>query len=210
MSNKFLPFIVEKSPLHSIYQTMLSRSKGVNSLIFLNVFHAVGKHGIKAVREYVNSQSEKMDTNSLYQAIANHFDESVFSADYSAFMLLEHSMTVQQLTENSDKYSGYSYQDILGFIFVISLLQKNSEYFKIDYELYLSNYSIAKQNIKLFMNLVEVNPDIEILVESEDQLISKVLYYSLINYNPDNTYKFTKAVSSKAADDEEKDRGASF
>jgi hypothetical protein len=210
MSNKFLPFIVEKSPLHSIYQTMLSRSKGVNSLIFLDVFHAVGKHGIKAVREYVNSQSEKMDTKNLYQAISNHFGENVKSDDLEAFNLLEHSMSLQQLTQDEDKYNGYSYSDILGFILVLCLLRKNSEYFKTNYEIYLRNYATAKQNIKGFMNLVEVNPDIEILVESENQLISKVLYYSLINHNPDYTYKFTKAVSSKAADDEEEDRGAHF
>jgi hypothetical protein len=201
MSNKFLPFIVEKSPLLSIYQTMLTRSKGVNSIIFLNVFHAVGKHGIKTVREYVNSQSEKMDTGALYQAIANHYNENVFSSDLEAFNLLEYSMSLQQLTQDEDKYNGYSYPDILGFILVVSMLGKNSEYFKIDYEAYLKNYQSVKENIKEFIILDEKNPDIEIFVESEDQLVSKVLYLSLINPNPDKTYKFMKHVLPKSKED---------
>lgn len=197
MANKFLPFIVEKSPLHSIYQTMLTRSKGINTITFLNVFLAVGKHGIKKVREFVYSKSEKMDTNDLYQAIFNHFGDGIDTEDYKAFNLLEYSMTIKELTEEDTKFNEYGYSDILGFIFVVAILGKSSEYFKIDYENYLENYPHVIENLKKFMTFDEENPGVVIDVETKDELVSKILYYSLISYDPSYKYEIRKVVSEK-------------
>jgi len=197
MANKFLPFIVEKSPPHSIYQTMLTRSKGINTIIFLDVFLAVGKHGIKKVREFVNSKSEKMDTSALYQAISNHFGGGVDYADYKAFNLLQYSMTIKELTEEDTKFNEYGYSDILGFIFVLAILGKSSEYFKIDYENYLQNHSHVMENLNQYMAFDEENTDVEIRVLTRDDLVSKILYFSLICYEPSYKYKIIKLVSGK-------------
>lgn len=156
MANKFLPFIVEKSPLDSIYQTMLSRSKGINTLTLLSVFHAVGAQGIKKVREYVDSQSSDLTTEQLYQSIANHFSNyAVDGDDYSAFYLLRYMVSVEDLAEGNDKFQGYSHADILGFILVATLIGKSNDYFAIDYDSYLKNYSKVTQNIPEYVNLAD-------------------------------------------------------
>ena len=197
MANKFLPFIVEKSPLHSIYQTMLTRSKGINTITFLNVFLAVGRQGIKKVREFVNSKSEKMDTNDLYQAISNCFGDGVDAEDYKAFNLLKYSMSLEELTEEDTKFNEYGYSDILGFIFVVAILGKSSEYFNNDYENYLKNYPHVMENLKKFMTFDEEDPGVVIDVETKDELVSKIFYHSLISHDPSYTYKIRKVVSKK-------------
>ena len=197
VANKFLPFIVEKSPLHSIYQTMLSRSKGINTITFLNVFLAVGKHGIKKVREFVYSRSEKMDTNDLYQAISNCFGDGFNAEDYKAFNLLKYSMSLEELTEKDTKFNEYGYSDILGFIFVVAILGKSSEYFNNDYENYLKNYPHVMENLKKFMTFDEEDPGVVIDVETKDELVSKIFYHSLISHDPSYTYKIRKVVSTK-------------
>jgi len=197
VANKFLPFIVEKSPLHSIYQTMLSRSKGINTITFLNVFLAVGRHGIKKVREFVYSKSEKMDTNDLYQAISNYFDDGVDAEDYKAFNLLKYSMSLEELTEEDTKFNEYGYSDILGFIFVVAILGKSSEYFNNDYENYLKNYPHVMENLKKFMTFDEEDPGVVIDVKTKDELVSKIFYHSLISHDSSYTYKIRKVVSKK-------------
>jgi len=210
VANKFLPFIVEKSLLHSIYQTMLTRSKGINTITFLNVFLIVGKHGIKTVRDFVNSRSEKMTTEDLYQSISNHFGSDVNSEDYNKFNLLRHTMTIDQLTEGDTKFNEYSISDILGFIYVAAVLGKSEEYFKTDYSSYLKNYPDVLQNLKEFINLDDENHNVEICVETKDELISNILYYAIIDPDPSHIYKFKKSTYGKKESDDGQDEEVLF
>ena len=203
MANKFLPFIVEKSPPHSIYQTMLSRSKGVNDLTFLNVFIIVCKHGIKKVRDYVDSQSEKVSTSTLYQEISNHFGHFVDKNDYDTFNLLQNSMSIGDLTLGDLKFSEYGYSDILGFIYALSVLGRSSEYFdSIDYENYLKNHPHVMNNLKEFITLDDDNYDHEIVVENRKDLIANILYYSLISPIAGSSYKIKKFVPNKEEEED--------
>lgn len=208
MANKFLPFIVEKSPLHSIYQTMLSRSKGVHTLTFLSVFSIVGKYGIKTVREFVDSQTEEMSTDVLYGNIAIHFDHDVNSKDYEAFLLLQNSMTLGQLTEEDKRFNEYGFSDILGFIYVLATLKKTYDYFSVDYVTYLDYHSTALENLKQYITLVDKNPDIQVSVSNMEELKSHILFYSLISSEGIKTIQFVRAASPKA--EGEFDEGVPF
>lgn len=207
MANKFLPFIVEKSPLHSIYQTMLSRSKGVHTLTFLSVFAIVGKHGIKSVREFVDLQTEEMSTDILYQKISNHFNHDINSEDYEAFLLLQNSMTLSQLTEEDKRFNEYGFSDILGFIYVLATLKKTYDYFSVGYVTYLDYHSTALENLKQYMALVDKDPDIQVSVSNMEELKSHVLFYSLICPEDKKTIMFVKSAPSE---DEPEKEGVPF
>lgn len=211
MANKFLPFIVEKSPLHSIYQTMLSRSKGVHTLTLLSVFSIVGDHGIKTVREFVDLQTEEMSTDILYQKISNHFKHGINSEDYEAFLLLQNSMTLGQLTEGDKRFNEYGFSDILGFIYVLSTLKKTYDYFSVDYRIYLEQHSTALENLKQYITLVDKYPDIQVSVSNMEELKSHILFYSLIYLGDVKTIQFVRAESPKAKDEpEEEEEGVPF
>lgn len=206
MANKFLPFIVEKSPLHSIYQTMLSRSKGVHTLTFLSVFAIVGKHGIKVVREFVDSQTEELSTDILYQKISNHFNHDINSEDFEAFLLLQNSMTLGQLTGEDKIFNEYGFSDILGFIYVLTVLKKNYDYFLCNYDTYLEQHSAALANLKQYIRLVDKDPDTEVPVSNITELKSYVLFYSLIYCSEEvKTIKFVRAAPYKAEDASEEE-----
>lgn len=201
MANKFLPFIVEKSPLHSIYQTMLTRSKGVNTLTFLGVFASIGEYGIKSVREYVDSQPDNTDTNTLYQSVSNYFKHGVDQEDYDAFLLLVEVMKLEDLKNANPKFNEFGYADIIGFIYVTALLERSSEYFTYDYNLYLSSHRDVLNDFRKYIVIDDENPDFIVPVKSESDLLAKVLFYSLLYTGPNRSYKFEKAEHGTESQD---------
>lgn len=68
MSNKFLPFVVEKStPLH-MFKTLLSRSKGMNQVLIASMFNLILSQDIKILRKHVKELPE-MPLEKLYEEL---------------------------------------------------------------------------------------------------------------------------------------------
>lgn len=127
VANKFLPFIVEKStPIH-IYQTLLSRSKGMNTNLIMSVFYVVITHGITKVRKYVKTLAD-MTLETLYATIINHYQRPEISDSLlQLFLNLAPFMPSKREELWHEDLADFSMKEMLGFFLIMAKLGQIGE-----------------------------------------------------------------------------------
>lgn len=119
MANKFLPFIVEKSTPPHIYQTLLSRSKGMNTALITSVFYLVLHKGIKEIRTHVKTLPD-MQLEALYEELLNHWQEArIPEEDLQIFLGLSNYITSDETDKWDEALSEFSHNDIMAFFLVV-------------------------------------------------------------------------------------------
>ena len=152
MANKFLPFVVESSTPHSIFRTLISRSKGLNRALVASVFNMTLNVDIKELRKHANNLDE-MSLEQLYEELLQKHDIYRMNTD----MLQHFTRIVQYFPDYNGwwddvKLKDFEPKDVMMFLCVYSLNEKVGEYSNIawkglwDYEEIFSDF---KEYIKL-------------------------------------------------------------
>lgn len=107
MSNKFLPFIVDSSTPKNIFKTLMSRSKGMNSVLIASIFNLTLKIDIKKLRSTVKELPE-MPLEKVYEELLQKFpqhrvDEEVLYYAHNVIKLFPPGDYAKQLSEFSAK-----------------------------------------------------------------------------------------------------------
>ncbi len=185
MSNKFLPFIVEKSrPLH-IYHTLLSRSKGMKFQTIASVLYIVLSRGITDVRAYVKTLPE-LQLEKLYEEIINHYAEKrIPTAIMTRYLNLEKYFKVPEDFRWPEKLNEYELRDILLFMVVLSHLgvKAVNEYTDLDFTLILLQYDTIMGDITKYVKFSDKGKYMEF--EGEQDLEAFILYTALLNTGED-------------------------
>ena len=159
MANKFLPFVVESSSPLNIYQTLLSRSKGMERSLIASIFNIALNVDIDEVRQYAASQPD-MPTQALYNKIVEHWDayritpthlEVLASVGLYATRAIESDDRLGDFTDFfHEKLAIFNPEDIMLFLAVLAKQSKPDalrEYTKLSFDLVASSetrYQIMK------------------------------------------------------------------
>lgn len=119
MANKFLPFIVEKStPIH-IYQTLLSRSKGMNMNTVMSVLYTVLEVGITDLRKFIKTLPD-LPLQQLYEEIIGKYSQyRLEDSELKVFTSLKNYIQENDKKEWSEELSDLELSDILMFFLVM-------------------------------------------------------------------------------------------
>ncbi|NOQ48884.1 MAG: hypothetical protein GQ576_07105 [Methanococcoides sp.] len=153
---KFLPFVVEKStPIH-IFQTLISRSKGLNQVLVASILYLVLEKGIGTVRD---KAAELPDTNldKLYEQLIIAYPSYLIPTEqFSRMQSLVKHMELWDKKEVATELEEYPMEDILNFLLVMLLVGKEKEYTSLDFNRILNGDSdVIEKNIidhNLFSN----------------------------------------------------------
>jgi hypothetical protein len=75
MSNKFLPFVTEKSSVDSIFKALIQRSKGLSDKKLSLVYSAILILGIDKIKNKVSTFPESLSSQKIIDEIANSYPE---------------------------------------------------------------------------------------------------------------------------------------
>lgn len=193
MTNKFLPFIVETStPLH-VYQTILSRSKGINQLDILSIFAIVLNEDIKDLRAFAKELPD-MNAKELYVEIIQKYSSHKVNEEMSELflILIQEYIDYEKFTDN---LSDMSLTDKAGFMCVIAAYGDTRSYCEFDFS---RLFSEEKQQI---LNNVPdhvkfSNSGVAVQITSRIQLMAFILYKAMFfSGSPKTVFKAVRKFS---------------
>lgn len=197
-SNKFLPFIVEKSTPINIYQTLLSRSKGMNTALVSSVFQLVLQEGILKLRETVKQMAD-LSLSSIYEELINTYpDCKIDDGELSLFLNFE---TFFLPTDNQswvDELSDFSLADILVFFLVMAKVDKLEELTDIPFDKVLRHKDRVLADIHQYVKFSD-NGEPRYFVDIAE-LKAFILYTALLSSNSDKDL-VTFAIFNGVKDD---------
>jgi len=177
---KFLPFIVEKSTPIYIYQTLISRSKGLNNLLVTSIFFLVLSKGITAVRKTAEELPDQ-PTDKLYEnLIAKYEDCRVSNKFYQRIQSIRHLFKKHAYESLSEELKDFEIADIMSFLLVICLHVGNAKEFTLltVEDLFKDKTKEIENNIKkykLFSNTGSVKN-----FTSKNDLAAYVHFFTLV------------------------------
>ncbi len=178
MANKFLPFIVEKStPLH-IYQTLLSRSKGMNYGLIASIFRMVLGVGISDLRKYVNTLPE-LPLEKLYQELLDHY--STYRTDdelMKVFINLHEYMKPEDMDRMDPDLAEFEPKDILIFFMVLAQADMVADYSTIPFGKVIVHTDKVLANIPEYIEFSDTGE--EMYFKNADDLKAFIVYHSMI------------------------------
>jgi len=179
---KFLPFIVEKStPLH-IYQTLIQRSKGMNTNLVTSILYLVADKGIIAVRKSAKSLPE-MPLNKLYEELLNiHSSYRISNIDFNAFQLIKDYVKFHAMDKISEELKDYSISDQLSFLLVMSYIGKLNEYTELPLERLIDGGAVESEHLIHKNKLFSSDGDV-MEFASKDELAAYIWFHSVIMHN---------------------------
>ena len=126
---KFLPFVVEKStPLHT-YQTILSRSKGMNEVTVTSIFWLVLDKGITAIREAASELPDSLNLDKVYEELLNKYSSyRISSEDFTTFRSISTYMDKYAKDKISAELLEYDMEDIMSFLLVMYYINELQNY----------------------------------------------------------------------------------
>ena len=203
---KFLPFIVEKStPLH-IYQTLIQRSKGMNTNLVTSILYLVADKGIIAVRKSATSLPE-MPLNKLYEELLNiHSSYRISNIDFNAFQLIKDYVKFHAMDKISEELKDYSISDQLSFLLVMSYIGKLNEYTELPLERLIDGGAVESEHLLHQSKLFSSDGDV-MEFASKDELASYIWFHSVIM--PDKDLLPIRAVLTLEDQKQNKDRKGS-
>ena len=134
MANKFLPFIVEKSPPIKVYENLMARSKGMNTHLVTSVFNLVLLKGILSIREYVKTM-EDMPITVMYEELITKFYDCNISAEELALVLsVQPHIPDDEGANWAEELQEFDLKDILCFFLVMQKHGKLSKYTDLNFD----------------------------------------------------------------------------
>ena len=179
MANKFLPFIVEKSTPINIYQTLLSRSKGMNTLVVIAVFQLVLQKGIIELRNKVKALDE-MPLEAMYEELLNMYPESrIKDKELQLFLAFGNHLPDEASKYWAEELNEFSRNDILAFFLVLAKTGKLADTTDIAFDDILNQEEVIMGNIQNYVKF----SDTGVLKQFENEIDLKayILYRALIN-----------------------------
>jgi len=143
---KFLPFVVEKSPPIHIFQTLLSRSKGINNLLVPSILYLVLEKGITEIRKAANALPE-MEVHKMYSELLTTYpDYRILESSYKKIQAVR--KLVRGVTPNSipEQLREYDIEDVMSFLLVMHLSGKLAEYTELPLENLFNGKAEAAEN----------------------------------------------------------------
>lgn len=197
---KFLPFVVEKStPIH-IFQTLVSRSKGMNDVLVASIFYLVLEQGINEVRAAASSLPEG-DIGSLYEKLLTKYPSyRVSTTDYEKIQHLTELLTTScEFPENVHAdLREHTVEDILAFCLVMMLHDAKtlSEYTTMDLNvLFDGRAEEVYQNIQTTGLFANDKPQVSF--KSFNELKAYIMYHWFITPGTDDEPGPVTAVYGK-------------
>ena len=185
MANKFLPFIVEKSTPINIYQTLLSRSKGMNVLLVTSIFYLVVSKGILEVRKFVKTLPE-LQLEELYTAIMEGFPN--FRIQDDEFKLYTSFARHTDKNRNWSRELGeFTIFDTFAFFLVMSKVDRLHEVTDMPFDKVVADKEGILNNIQKYV-LFSDSAEVKEFYNSID-LQAYILYQALLTtYNHEDGY----------------------
>lgn len=178
---KFLPFVVEKSTPLYIYQTLISRSKGMNNLLIASIFYLVVDKGITNVRKVADGLPE-MPITGLYKELLNQYPNNTISNEFYQKMQSISSLVKEHSWHKiPEELKEYTLTDTMTFLLVMTLLEKTEEYTDLPLgDLYTDKAKASENELQLtdlFSNSGPVKN-----FTSKEALAAYIHFFSLIEY----------------------------
>lgn len=201
MANKFLPFVVEKSSALNIYQTLISRSKGLPTEIVASVLLIVISKGITEVREYTNTLPD-LSTEQLYSEIVSRYSSYRISMEnLNLFLALRpYFYHIKYIDRMTKELGDYELKDILIFLLVMTLKGKEDVEQYTDYKFFemLTTRSVVIGNLPLYISFSDTGSK-RITVRNEVDLEAFILFTTFMqDSDEDLTYRLTVNPHYKA------------
>lgn len=207
MSNKFLPFVVEKTSPENVFLTLVSRTKGVETKAVLAIFCAVIDAGIKHVREYIKTLPPNMDSSDLYESLFRNYADYAPDVDYLSLVtdLVEHKYVTTD-HEEVKKLSDVNYAQYLTALSYLGKLPEGHSDIDMNrlYGLFVNN---IHKNLKEHFVISEDPSDTpyEIVVSSYSELLMKLYIKKLSNDNTPIYFKFVHPTEPTSSHDDGED-----
>ena len=183
MSNKFLPFIVDKStPIH-IYTTLLSRSKGMNYGVVASIFRIVLVKGVEEVRKHAKELPE-MALIKLYQEIISKYQNyRVSEFVLSDFMNIANYVgkTDIDLLSKEVNEAELSAKDLMVFLMVMAMVDKLPDVTELRFDHLLHENTVGRVLSEIPAYVSFSDTGFPMTFQSEIELRAYILYKALIN-----------------------------
>ena len=140
---KFLPFVVASStPLH-IFQTLVTRSKGMNDVLVASIFYLVVDKGIAKVRESAKDIPD-MDLDKVYETLITQYPSyRISNENYSRVQNLGDHIELWHPDTVSAELKDYGTSDQMIFLMVMAILKKLKDYTSLQIDKVLDGKSNA-------------------------------------------------------------------
>ncbi len=183
MARKFLPFIVESStPIH-IYQTILSRSKGMNKLTVASIFNLILGEGIVKTREHIKKFPE-MSLEKTYETLINTFPKYRVDSDHLIlFNELTYLLTNNEIEQWDKDLSLFELKDVMPFLVVMGYHNKLGLVTSLDFSSLLTDAAQFVLNT-LTAHIKFSNTGIPTYFKNGIELRAFILYQVFICKNP--------------------------
>lgn len=132
---KFLPFIVEKSTPENVYQTILSRSKGLNNLLVASILFLVLDKGITKVRKTASTYPDTLPLGKLYEELLTVYPGySISNENFQIVHAIGKYIEEYAWDRIPDSLKEYELTDIMSFLLVMVYINKLSEYTSLSFK----------------------------------------------------------------------------
>ena len=176
MANKFLPFVVESStPVH-IYQTLVSRSKGVIPHVMASVFAITVKHGILAVRAFVQ-ELPNLEASAIYDSIMQKYPENRVSKEkLKVYLDFLDFLTPEDWGNVSPEVTQFDPLDRLTFLYTMSANGTLEEYTTLPFKSMEEKGAYVLNNVDQFVRFSDMGE--QVAFDGADDLRAYIFYHS--------------------------------
>lgn len=182
---KFLPFVVDKSTPEYIFQSLITRSKGVNSLLVSSIFNLILSFGISKIRQEAKDLPDDLPLSKVYEElIIRHTSYQISNDLYQKFQSIAEYIESYHKQELNDELKEYDIEDIMIFLMVMYLQSKEDQYISISLQP-MGNGDYEKITTELSKFGLFSNDGEERMFQSKEDLRSYIIYYGLLNPGQD-------------------------
>jgi hypothetical protein len=179
MSNKFLPFIVESSTPVNIFNTIMSRSKGMNTVLVTSIFNVVLNSDIKTLRGMAKELPE-MPLEKLYEElVARHPHYAVDDQMLKIFSGLTKYISKDAVKSWSEKLHEFGVNDIM--LFMLPMSDNHAalgEYTDMPFNKIVEDYDEIMNNVQEYVRFDDTGERMTFKTESD--MKSYIFYRALL------------------------------
>ena len=178
-STKFLPFITEKSAPAHVFDTLLSRSKGLSRSALTTLFYLIMHHGIKNVRAKA-AELTNVPPSNLFQELTVQYPEKISEKDIAIFTGMKSYFSAAD-NRWSDTLDKFPVEDTLCFLLVMAKLDRESEVTDLPFS-DLLNHEVILANLPNYIDLSDTGKRVSF--KTAEELKTFILYTALFMENP--------------------------
>jgi hypothetical protein len=177
---KFFPFIVEKSSPTYIFQAIISRSKGINTLLVGSIFHLIMERGIDEIRTVTKTLPDSMGIAQIYDELMTQYPAfRISEKTYGIFQEMSRYLKIEGFNNFvGEELNEYSHKDIMLFLLVLTLVKKEDLYTELNLKPFITDaYIDASNQLKIFNLFYDSSP--HYLFDSKEDLRGYFNFYGI-------------------------------